>query len=135
MGGASVRRKGRGNDRMSSFSEQVEETAALYRHFLANGIPQKHIARMIADVQYIDTPAVRRRLQKAGLWVVKPHRREGEPRRPRHQASCARRSNEPLPPVVVRDPCERCGVRADIGCLHQEDMATRGLRVGGLGRW
>lgn len=24
-----------------------------------------------------------------------------------------------LPPVVSRDPCSRCGTRADIGCRHQ----------------
>lgn len=27
---------------------------------------------------------------------------------------------EILPPVVVRDPCPRCGTRADLGCGHRQ---------------
>jgi hypothetical protein len=28
--------------------------------------------------------------------------------------------SEPLPPIVERDPCFLCGIRADIGCRHQK---------------
>jgi len=30
---------------------------------------------------------------------------------------------EPLPPVLDRTPCFRCGIRADIGCDHQSASA------------
>lgn len=29
----------------------------------------------------------------------------------------------PLPPTVFRDPCFRCGVRADVGCEHTPEWA------------
>lgn len=28
-------------------------------------------------------------------------------------------AREPLPPVIDRTPCFRCGIRADLGCHHQ----------------
>lgn len=33
---------------------------------------------------------------------------------------------EVLPPIVNRDPCPRCGIRADIGCAHNASRITMG---------
>lgn len=71
----------------------------------------------IAERQGVREPCVRKRLGRG----ASP--RCGQvPRRPNAKAA------GPLPPVVNRDPCPRCEVRADIGCRHSR--APLGWRVG-----
>lgn len=57
--------------------------------------------------------AVDRRVQAARLTT----------RHPLEQALAGTSADDPgeapLPPVTTRDPCPRCGVRADIGCSHR----------------
>jgi hypothetical protein len=35
-------------------------------------------------------------------------------------------NDQPLPPAVFRDPCPRCGTRADIGCDHSFSRVSMG---------
>lgn len=45
--------------------------------------------------------------------------KNGKPSPPKHVASSTI-PMEDLPPSVDRDPCPRCGVRADLGCRHRQ---------------
>lgn len=44
----------------------------------------------------------------------------------RYVAERYRPREEELPPPVFRDPCPRCGVRADIGCPHSHARISMG---------
>lgn len=68
----------------------------------------------IAERQGVKTTCVRKRLRRGARdepgrdptrWGANPTRRRVE-------------KDEVLPPVVNRDGCTFCGVRADIGCRH-----------------
>lgn len=42
-----------------------------------------------------------------------------------HAGHIVSRTLEQLPPRVERDPCSRCGVRADVGCQHRLAFSAR----------
>jgi hypothetical protein len=72
------------------------------------------IARIEALIAGDDVPPPPNNFQ------AKPHRA-----RPPHVAAAAS-DDEDLPPAVFRDPCPRCGVRADIGCPHSHVRLSMG---------
>lgn len=66
--------------------------------------------RIIADTFGVTPPTVMKALRRVGVLPpyksgIKRLRNAAPPRRP-------------LPTPVHRDPCPRCGIRADIGCSH-----------------
>lgn len=111
----------------------VEYTAELYHKFVAEGVPHGQVVRKISDCLQIETAAVRRRLVKAGLWEVKKGRTGRNTSPPRHQVSGARRNDENMPDPVYRDPCPRCGVRAEVGCRHAHNEINHELRSARFG--
>lgn len=40
-------------------------------------------------------------------------------RRALHSADADQARHDPIPPATDRDPCSKCGTRADIGCKHR----------------
>jgi hypothetical protein len=55
-----------------------------------------------------------------GLTLLSIKRQDGVQRDAEAAVARARaEAREPLPPVIDRTPCFRCGIRADIGCHHQ----------------
>lgn len=68
---------------------------------------------VVADAFGVQRPAVWKALRKHNLMA--PYKPSPKPRRPRVLAKESYREFTP----VDRDPCFRCGVRADIGCEHK----------------
>ncbi len=55
-----------------------------------------------------------------GLKLLSIKRQDGVQRDAEAAIARARaEAREPLPPVIDRTPCFRCGIRADIGCSHR----------------
>jgi len=55
-----------------------------------------------------------------GLKLLSIKRQDGVQRDAEAAVTRARaEAREPLPPVIDRTPCFRCGIRTDIGCQHQ----------------
>ena len=55
-----------------------------------------------------------------GLTLLSIKRQDGVQRDAEAAIARARaEAREPLPPVIDRTPCFRCGIRADLGCQHQ----------------
>jgi hypothetical protein len=55
-----------------------------------------------------------------GLTLLSIKRQDGVQRDAEAAAARARaEARSPLPSVIDRTPCFRCGIRADIGCRHQ----------------
>ena len=55
-----------------------------------------------------------------GLTLLSIKRQDGVQRDAEAAVARARaEAREPLPPVIDRTPCFRCGIRADIGCSHR----------------
>lgn len=84
--------------------------------------------RAIAEQFGVQAPAIWRSLRRWG--ILPPYNRSpgrGPARkRPLPDVSGAEPNIADLPPRVERDPCPRCGVRADVGCSHS---ASYGLTV------
>lgn len=76
---------------------------------------------MIAEKYDIQRPAVWKALRRAG--VLAPYQpRDGAAAKPKPSPPQPIRKMSPddiARRVVSRDPCRRCGVRGDIGCIHQ----------------
>lgn len=87
----------------------IAEAARLY----ATGLKLKEIAERMG----VQRPCITRRLQKAG--ILPPPKKTGLGGRLRLYVSTAADNDDTPPPIVSRDPCPRCAVRADIGCRHR----------------
>ena len=76
---------------------------------LADGIGAREIAKRMG----VSRNAVLGRVRRIGLSVPRGRRpTPGKSRRP-----------EPTQAPVNRDPCWRCGVRNDVGCVHSRAAA------------
>jgi hypothetical protein len=94
----------------------------------ADKVPVKDIAEVFG----VQPPAIWRALRRYGILPPYQRRTDGgrgpRPKRRMDDISGAASNIDDfdLPPRVERDPCPRCGVRADIGCQHH---APFGLTV------
>lgn len=98
-------------------SQDTLRTAAAFKEAVAGGVdPYKAIAG-IADTMGLERGVIRSRLRRQGLWGQPDFdKTTGRVRAGLRDADCDRL----IPPTepVDRDPCQRCGVRHDIGCKH-----------------
>ncbi len=90
-------------------------------------IPQKALADLIAADKIVvtTTPFSREILiPELGATIRASKAPDGSKRETDRAEAIARAERrEPLPPVLDRTPCFRCGIRADIGCDHQPASA------------
>jgi hypothetical protein len=95
---------------------------------VATGGDTTTLVREWAEMLGVQRPAIWRRLRSGGS--LPPYKSSGRtiPRRPR--AKTLEEQFEPLPPTVNRDPCLRCGVRADVGCKHSATRSLSGVVFG-----
>lgn len=107
-----------------SLNKATERTCAMYRSAIEAGESPSDVVGQIANAYGVQRPAIWRRLRTGG--VLPGYRSKSDPqfRKPqtryKRQDSGSKMGNIPAP--VFREPCPRCGVRADIGCGH---TATR----------
>lgn len=88
-----------------------------YRGLAATGGDVTSFVGEWARMLNVQRPAIWRRLRSGG--ALPPY--NSSPRGgfgPRPKRVRVRVTVESLPPRVDRDPCPRCGVRADVGCNH-----------------
>lgn len=103
-----------------------------YRRGIANGESPSSIVGYLADLRGVQRPAIWKRLRAGGAIAPYQPRTENGKGRPigggapgyterrRQKASEVKEQVEKnLPPVIERDPCFLCGVRADVGCKHR----------------
>lgn len=98
--------------------ERTRRTCDLYRAGVDAGEPTEIVGRL-ARAEGVARPAIWKRLISGGerpSYGVTT--REPIGRAAGGVGMAARENRENLPPVVDRDPCQRCGVRADFGCAH-----------------
>jgi hypothetical protein len=113
----------------------VARTCEAYKRGLAAGENPTDIVGEIAAAEGVQRPAVWRRLISGGLKEPYAERQPNGKGRPigggnpgftvrrieKSITAAARRRPDPEPDQFVnRDPCPRCGVRADIGCSHSK---------------
>lgn len=76
----------------------------------------------------VQRPAIWRRLRSGGaLPPYQPGQKRGRPNKRRMNTVIP---EGPLPPVVRRDPCLRCGARGDLGCKHNTTRSLSGVVFG-----
>jgi hypothetical protein len=90
-------------------------TCEVYRKATAAGESPGDVVGYLAKWFGVQRPAIWRRLRTGG---VLPKYNEGSPIGRKPAGIRENRTRTPLPPTVSRDPCPRCGVRADYGCGH-----------------
>lgn len=74
----------------------------------------------LAEALECGVSAIRRNLQQLGLY----EKRKGTPRRPLKRMFTKKHAEDLLSGTFVdRDPCGFCGVRGDIGCVHNRRAA------------
>ncbi len=93
----------------------------------SSSIPQKALADLIAAHKIVvtTTPFSREILiSELGATIRASKAPDGSKRETDRAEAIARAERrEPLPPVLDRTPCFRCGIRADLGCDHQAASA------------
>ncbi len=93
----------------------------------SSSIPQKALVDLIAADKIVvtTTPFSREILiPELGATIRASKAPDGSKRETDRAEAIARAERrEPLPPVLDRTPCFRCGIRADIGCDHQPASA------------
>lgn len=95
---------------------RTERTCDTYRRALKSGEEPSAIVGYLAQADGVQRPAIWRRLRTGG---VLPPYNEGKPiGRKAAGISDPEKRLFNLPAAVDRDPCQRCGVRHDIGCRH-----------------
>lgn len=97
----------------------AESTCELYSKAIAAGEDPSEVVGELAVLYGVQRPAIWRRLITGGLRPPYGHsekrsRRKSRARRPSSEVEKERMAQ----PRVDRDPCQRCGVRRDIGCYH-----------------
>jgi hypothetical protein len=100
----------------ANITSVTRETCAAYRRALAAGEYPCDIVGYLARQYGVQRPAIWRRLVSGG------ERPSYGTRGPSGRKSAGIMRDRELrpnaPPPVDRDPCQRCGVRHDIGCKH-----------------
>jgi hypothetical protein len=98
-------------------SEDTLRTAAAYREALASGADPQTAVHRIAAAFSLRRDVVRSRLRRQGLYG-RPEFEKGMGRHCAGLKDADWAADRIIPPTepVHRDPCQRCGVRADIGC-------------------
>ncbi|KHA63419.1 hypothetical protein NI18_16025 [Sphingomonas sp. Ant20] len=93
----------------------------------SSSIPQKALVDLIAAGKIVvtTTPFSREILiPELGATIRASKAPDGSKRETDRAEAIARAERrEPLPPVLDRTPCFRCGIRADLGCDHQPASA------------
>lgn len=101
---------------IDGISDLTRSTCEKYRSAIEAGEPQSTIISRLAAASSVNRPAIFARLRHGGILPrCKSERREHLPKVRRRVGQDEQRV---LPPRTHRDPCPRCGVRADIGCSH-----------------
>lgn len=95
----------------------TKRTCEMYERMLAAGEDKTVVIGELAAMAGVQRSAIFRRLQRGGVI-------------PRTQTQMPRAANDPAPRLTslqklavaplpeFRDPCPRCGIRADVGCKH-----------------
>jgi hypothetical protein len=100
----------------------TKSTCDSYLRQIGLGGDPSEIVSGLACFYQVNRPAIWKRLRMGG--ALPPYRTKVDikrGRRPRAELNADRASQ----PRVDRDPCQRCGVRHDIGCKH--DRAPVGM--------
>ena len=89
----------------------------------SSSIPQKALVDLIAADKIVVTTTPFSReifIPELGATIRASKAPDGSKRETDRAEAIARAERrEPLPPVLDRTPCFRCGIRADLGCEHQ----------------
>jgi hypothetical protein len=97
--------------------ENTRRTCEQYQRMIALGGDPREIVTGLAAIYCVNRPAIWRRLRTGG--VLPPYRSGTSITRIRRRASEIT-ADKDKQPRVDRDPCQRCGVRHDIGCRHSQ---------------
>lgn len=91
--------------------------AAERRERIVNMFKNQMPVGEMASIMGVQRPAIYSALRRAGLL---PPLKKGTPHKTHRKPERGRKSSKEMmaAPRVVRDPCPRCGTRADIGCSH-----------------
>jgi hypothetical protein len=98
--------------------EMYEETGARFKARMSAGEVRGSVVQELAGIYNVEPATIRQRLRRLGLWQNDPKMAAARDRNRRRELP-APKLDEPLPPPVYRDPCARCGTRADMGCRHR----------------
>lgn len=103
----------------TAISDATRRTCEIYSRAIAGGESEREVIGYLAAQYGVNRPAIWRRLRSGGV-LPGYHRRENMGRRAAGIAKPTIQSERIVPPTlpVDRDPCQRCGVRRDIGCNH-----------------
>ena len=102
---------------MANYNNLDAHQAEIVRMYVEEGLKPWQIAERVG----VQAPAIRVRLKKAGVFVGLA---KGGQKGPRQRPKMNTASKVTIPaeveqaPRIDREPCRRCGVRADIGCRH-----------------
>lgn len=96
----------------------TRKTCEIYSKAIAAGEDPVDIVGELATWFGVQRPAILRRLRTGG--VLPPYKSRGSHRRVvvRRLSTPEREEQRAKIPRVYREACQRCGVRADIGCKH-----------------
>lgn len=124
------RKTGIAGDQRIGPSDMARTVCDLYQKAEAAGEDTTPVIGQLATMFGVQRPAIFKTLRR---WGVLPPYGTAEPGKkgPRPKDDKERRAKmdayksrkvESLPPRVYRDPCWRCGTRADYGCHHLEGV-------------
>lgn len=117
---------------MSGPKQQTLDICAKYRRAMSGGEPQAAVIGYLASEYDVQRPAIFKALRSGGVMPPYEPRSDygrgrprgggvpgySERRRERRRALSEIREERMSQPRVDRDPCQRCGVRHDVGCRH-----------------
>jgi hypothetical protein len=95
--------------------EATRQTCDAYKRMADIGGDPSEIVTGLAAHFHVTRPSIWRRLRIGG--VLPPYGTRG-PLRKKRRPNREIKQDKDCQPRVDRDPCQRCGVRHDIGCNH-----------------